>query len=353
MLDKLKKNERSGFTLIELLVVMGIIAILAAMLMPALQRAREAAKRTSCLNNLKQLGGGLAMFKKDKGQLPQHCNVFPRNCVNKTPHPREIDGWAQLWPGYIGSPALFWCPSDTNDVKPEYGYNIGRKILNEDQRTWQWYSMQDATSSPKHYGNDISATNCWKAGAAQIWDWSVMPYPEWEYFCKRSGIGTADDISYAWPGARTFSRKEMAKAAKLRAAGDNEAEGDEVPCLAHSGNWERAWRMWFDAQRVRAGYLDPGYRYIGGLEEMDNHGQDGVNILYADWHAEFDGRSWPSPLGTLYYRWNGQLRCEWLEPWSGQRDCTAHKCSWNTSCWQNHGDQMDWAGGCWGLNNFQ
>jgi prepilin-type processing-associated H-X9-DG protein len=60
--------------------------------------------------------------------------------------------------------------------------------------------------------------------------------------------------------------------------------------------------------------VPPGYRYAGGLEQMDNHSQDGVNVLYLDWHGEFDARSWPSPLGTTYFRWNGQKRCQWTDP---------------------------------------
>ena len=72
------RSSQRGFTLVELLVVIAIIGILVALLLPAVQAAREAARRTQCLNNLKQWSLGMQLFHDSKRQLPLGSRTEPR-----------------------------------------------------------------------------------------------------------------------------------------------------------------------------------------------------------------------------------------------------------------------------------
>jgi len=112
------RDRRSGFTLIELLVVIAIIAVLAAILVPILFRARETARGATCASNLRQIGMALKQYTQEYNE--RFPSVFPDGYVRKGTAVNGREVWA-LAPGlkywteqikvYCTDPAIFVCPS--------------------------------------------------------------------------------------------------------------------------------------------------------------------------------------------------------------------------------------------------
>ena len=129
-MSRTMRMKRNAFTLIELLVVIAIISILAAILFPVFARARENARRASCMSNLKQIGLGVMQYIQD---YDEHYPIYKLAGVDL--------GWADEIQPYIKSVQVFHCPSDASKFSSDptatgytsYWYNLTLTSVNEAQ----------------------------------------------------------------------------------------------------------------------------------------------------------------------------------------------------------------------------
>jgi prepilin-type N-terminal cleavage/methylation domain-containing protein len=196
--DKAQKSGK-GFTLIELLVVIAIIAILASILFPVFARARENARRASCMSNLKQIGLGLLQYTQDYDEK------FVGSWYSGTGAQRP-DGhsdpsypywhWNDSIEPYVKSDQIFDCPSDTAGNKYIYykgaGYNAAEVHWGSYGMNSFYYSGGDNYDSPRNI--NLSQLED-PAGTVWVIDGNNF----WEVACSTVADCASDTISGSPP----------------------------------------------------------------------------------------------------------------------------------------------------------
>jgi prepilin-type N-terminal cleavage/methylation domain-containing protein len=174
-----KRESCRGFTLIELLVVISIIAILAAMLLPALSRSKEQARITQCLGNFHQIGAGLQMYRNEHdSRYPAisggHWVSFRLGGGDPDPMAQSLLSleWATnriLWP-YTHSRELWRCPSDRGGPFSSFAPPSGKSIYD-----WVGCSYK-YNEAPWHVNATLLPLKGILAGEKETWITSPARY---------------------------------------------------------------------------------------------------------------------------------------------------------------------------------
>lgn len=201
---RLIESGRRGFTLVELLVVIAIIGILVALLLPAVQAARESARRTTCLNHFRQAAVGILNYEATKGTLPAGCQIDREQCPQNVGPIRLRWGWGTFILPYIERTEIY----DQFDLSPAasfldaanfqlLGNTIDVYLCPSEPRDSDWTECCTGWQNGGHPSEDVKLSNM--AGVAD----SV------EMYCGRAGRLTLELRSDANGTLYNFSATKL------------------------------------------------------------------------------------------------------------------------------------------------